>query len=151
MAVRTKVLLDGIDVALTDVDALEHRAGDLSPVWPLLGRLWARRQETVFATGGLGAWPPIGAKALLGGSRSPLVRTGALRRAVSDPTPVESGPLHVMFGVDPGDAHAMKVGNIHRHGSGRVPVRDPMPRLRPTERDSWMGVVRRYLTNGATH
>lgn len=146
--VRTKVLLEGLDEVLAEVDNLERRCDDLRPVWPLLGRMWARRQETVFATDGLGSWPPVGARALLDGGRSPLVHTGMLRRAVTDATPVVSEPLRAAFGVDPSDVHATKVGNIHRHGSGRVPVRDPMPRLRPTEKDAWMTVVRRYMADG---
>lgn len=148
MAVSTKVLLQGIDEIAAQIDGLERRAGDLSECWPILGRMWAHRQAVVFDTDGLGQWPPDQARTRLQGSRSTLVRTGRLRRAVSDSTPVESTPHSVTFGVKPGDVHAIVVGNVHRHG-GRVPKRDSMPQLRPSEKDEWLKAIRTHLAGHA--
>jgi len=122
------------------LDAMADAAGDLSGVWPKVGNWWRARQLTVFATRNRGAWEMRDPDTSQVGS-GPLIRTGALMRAVSKPKPIYSSPSTARFGQQgkPG-----WYGIFHARGNG-VPVRNPVPPLTQAEASDVVDIIRDHI------
>jgi hypothetical protein len=127
-------------VVMDRIDQLIDVSTDLSPVWPVLGRLWAERQRQVFATGSNGRWAPLKASTVVikrreGLSNDPLVATRTLLGEVSREEPRSSGTHFVVFG--PVKGAVIDYAKFHMKGQG-VPQRHPVPRFTPTERKRFL-------------
>lgn len=138
---------DGLGGLEEHLDELADAASDLSPVWPEIGKLWAEREDRVFATGSFGRWAPLKAVTVLqkvreGATTEPLVRTGILKYEVSQETPRSQGTHFVVFG--PARAAVIDYAKFHMRGQG-VPQRHPVPRLAPTERRRMVEKIRDHL------
>lgn len=129
---------------LTD---LRDRGDDLTPLWPKIGDWFAERQRAVWDRG-RSAWKPLDADYLIANRRSgfagrgPLIRTGALKRAVSKGTPVKQTPSYAVFGAKGGPAW---YGVFHQRGTTVMPKRQPVPKLTATERREVVTLVADYL------
>ncbi len=120
-----------------------QRSDDLSPVWPLLGKLWAARQETVFASNGLGRWAPISRRAMLDGSE-PLVSSGIMRDGLTRAAPRGSGKRFAAYGPPHGARDVMNPAVLHTVGTKHMPKRPPVPGLRAAERRAWVEAIRTF-------
>lgn len=147
--VRTSVLLRGLPEAVASLDRVAAAADDISPVWPALGQLFAQRQDTVFASDGLGRWAPM-TTATMRDHQSPLVDTGVMADGVAMAHPIWSVRRAASFGAEKRDRRVMNVAVLnsagHRdRGGGWVPPRVVVPPLRAAERRAWVGVVRAHM------
>lgn len=128
----------GLDSLVGHLDAGARIAADLMPAWPEVGKVWATRQRSVFAEN---RWPPLAPATLKRkhqGGHEPLVRTGALLREATDPIPVRQNPHYAVFGV--GAPEVARYAFWHERGRG-VPLRQPVPRLKPAERKALVKAI----------
>ena len=137
-------LIAGADQVLRTMDRLDAAANDLSPVWPEIGRLWERRQRTVFATNGLGAWP-LEAATTIRTNVSPLVDTGIMRDGISAATPIWSGKMGAAWGAPKSNRRVWNVAVLHAVGTKRMPKRMPVPSLRAAESRVWVSGIEKHL------
>lgn len=149
MAVKSSQLLQGLDDVEARLDKVANAADDLRPVWPEIGRLWASRQRTVFASNGLGRWAPE-AVVTMRSNQSPLVDTGVMRAGLDDAAPIWSRKKGASWGGDRGDRRVYNIAVFHAYGTSRMPKRLPVPPLRPTERKAWVGLVSKHLRKAIT-
>jgi hypothetical protein len=132
-----------MEAVLADVgDAVKN----LENVWPILGEVWAARQQRIFETDSFGRWAPLKAATILKKRRhaittDTLVQSGMLRGEVSNPVPRSSGPYFVVFGPQRGTV--IEYAKFHLHGNG-VPQRNPVPRLTGPERTEFIETIRDY-------
>lgn len=122
------------------LDAAGLAAEDLTSVWPQVGKWWQSRQRAVFTTGNYGAWE-MRDPATKAGGRGPLIRTGALMRAVSNPKPISPTPTSASFGAQGTQGW---YGVFHQRGEG-VPLRQPVPPLNPREADEVVQLIARHI------
>ena len=111
-------------------------ADNLGDVWPKIGQLFAKRQSDIFAKGGRPRWKPLKPRYILQRRRDglggrTLVRTGALKRAATDPKPAKASPKYAVFGPAGRTAPHWV---LHKHGTKRMPKRDPLPNFTKAER-----------------
>jgi hypothetical protein len=144
MAVATSRLLIGLEQVEARLDKVAHAADDLTPVWPEIGRLWASRQNTVFASNGLGRWAPRAAVTIRYG-QSPLVDTGVMREGLDNANPIWSKKRGAAWGASKHDARVMNVAVWMSSGTSRIPPRQPVPPLRGAERKAWFGLVVKHM------
>lgn len=144
MAVKTSTLLRGFDEVSARLDKVAHAADDVSPVGTEVGRLWANRQQAVFASNGLGAWP-IEAAVTLRSNQSPLVDTGVMRQGLTDARPIWLEKYGFAFGAPMRDRRVFNIAVFHAYGTKRMPKRLPVPPLRAAERRAWMGLVVQHM------
>ena len=149
MAVATSQLLRGFDDVEARLDKVARAADDISPVWPEVGRLWAGRQNTVFASNGLGRWP-IEAAVTLRSNQSPLVDTGVMRQGLTAANPIWDTKRGAAWGAPKSDRRVFNVAVFHAYGTSRMPARPPVPRLRSAERKAWLGLVGKHLHKAIT-
>ena len=149
MAVATSQLLRGLDDVEKRLDTLGDAADDLTPVWPEIGKLWAGRQRTVFASNGLGRWAPEAAVTLRS-NQSPLVDTGVMRAGLDNAAPIWSRKKGAAWGGDRGDRRVYNIAVFHAYGTSRMPQRLPVPPLRAAERRAWAGLVGKHLNKAIT-
>lgn len=149
MAVSTSKLLQGLPAVQARLDALDDAAEDLSDVWGPMAQLAAQRENTVFASNGLGRWAPMAA-ATIREHQSPLVDTGIMREGLTGRAPIWSKPHGAAFGVSKTDPRAMNravlaSSGFTNRGGGQVPKRVVVPPLRAAERRAWIGLVAKHL------
>lgn len=139
----------GVDRLLADLAKLEEAAGDLRPVWPVLGRMWAEREQRVFA--GANSWAPFAAKTLIEHrhtGKPPMVATGSLVDAMTNPEPRYADASMVVYGPPKADKTPVTVGSRHTRGTAYMPARKIAPRLLAAERREMVEKVRAHLTKG---
>lgn len=147
--VRTSVLLRNVDDVMKRLDDVAHAAGDLSPAWPMLARLYEDRQNTVFDTAGLGRWAPFALETIRN-HQSPLVDYGVMRDGLTRVTPRLARKRFVAFGPEKHDRRVMNPGVLHTVGTVHMPARPPVPRLRTAEHRAWVGVIRAHIHKAVT-
>ena len=141
--------VDRIDKKLLEVG---HAADDLSSVWPEVGAFFAKRQRELFAKGGRPKWKPLSPRYVVArrkdgfGGRT-LVRTGVLRDAVTKATPAKQTDHYALFG--PAEK---TVGwwALHKHGTRRMPRRDPLPAFNKAERKTVRDLIAEHIVKGVT-
>lgn len=139
----------GLDQVLAEIGKLQGAASDLTPVWPIIGRLWADRERQVFATNGLGKWPMLSAATILRkGSSTPLVDKGSLLGALGNADPRYASDSEAVFGPPKSAKAATREGGRHARGTVWMPARNPVPRLRAAERRAWVEAIRIHLSKG---
>ena len=144
MAVATSQLLRGFDDVEARLDKVADAADDLRPVWPEIGRLWADRQDTVFASNGLGRWAPFAA-ATLRTHQSPLVDTGVMREGLTMSKPIWDAKKGAAYGAPRYDRRVYNIAVFHAYGTSRMPKRPPVPPLHGAERKAWVALVAKHL------
>ncbi len=126
-----------------DLESLSEQASDLQPLWEAFDReVWEPRQVAHFATIG----PPLAkstAKRRRGGSKTPLVRTGALRLATFRDFSRLSRSSAV-FGIPKGNVRARKLAVLHA-SSPRLKHRRAVPKLQPREMTKFKNLLREHL------
>lgn len=142
--IKTPELLRSIDDVAKRLDTIEHAADDLRPVWPQIGRLWADREQTVFASGGLGRWAPMAAVTLRT-HQSPLVDTGVMRQGLTASQPIWDAKKGAAYGAERSDRRVYNIAVFHTYGTRRMPKRLPVPPLRAAERRAWVDVVADHM------
>lgn len=140
----TREVLVGMGDVLDKLTDLANAAGDVSPAWGALGRLWARRQGDVFATSGWGKWSGFSVEVVERGS--PLDDEGVMREGMTDAAPRYSDKHMVVFGPPKGERRVQAVATLNTvghksRGSSRVPARPVVPPLRATERRQWIELI----------
>jgi len=133
-----------VDLSSTDLARIERTvmtmvrcAEDWLPLWPTAGKWYAHRQRRIYETGSYGRWTPLRASTVQRKRREgqtanrPLVETGLLMRSLTSETPRAKGKRYVVFGGSP---PAPPYYRWHVKGTGRLPIRNPVPRLSPAER-----------------
>ena len=131
-----KVGMVGVDKVARNLDRVAHAADDLGDVWPEVGDLFAMRQKAIFDKGGRPKWKPLSPKYILQRRREglggrTLVRTGLLRDSVTQARPAKTGPKFAVFGPAGRTAPHWV---LHKHGTKRMPKRDPLPNFTKKER-----------------
>ena len=149
-AVSTSQLLRGLPEVKARLDRVAAAADDLSPVWSELGRLFADRQRTVFATNGLGDKWAAPAASTIREHQSPLVDTGVMRSGLIESGAIWARKLGAAWGAQKADKRVMNIAVLNTvghksRGATMVPPRVVVPRLRAAERRAWVGVVRDYM------
>lgn len=147
--VRTSILLRNVDDVMKRLDGVAHAAGDLSPTWPMLARLFEDRQNTVFDTAGLGRWEPF-ARETIRRHQSPLVDFGVMKEGLTRAVPRFERKRFVVFGPEKHDRRVMNPGVLNTVGTVHMPARPPVPRLRAAERRAWVGVIRAHIHKAVT-
>lgn len=149
MAVSTSDLLRGLDEVQARLDTVSDAADDLHPVWPQIGRLWASRQDTVFASNGLGRWAPE-AVVTMRSNQSPLVDTGVMREGLSAASTIWDTDRAAAWGAEKSDRRVFNIAVFHTYGTSRMPKRLPVPPLRAAERKAWVGLLGKHLRRAIT-
>lgn len=121
------------------LDAMGSAAGDLTDVWPEVGRWWQARERAVFATMNRGAWPMRDPDTRM--SRGVLIRTGELLRAVSNPKPLYASATTARFGASGAKGW---YGVFHQRGKG-VPLRQPVPAPTATEANEVAEIIGQHI------
>ena len=126
--------------------AVAQAADDLSDAWDEVGALYAKRQKDIFNRGGRPKWKPLSpdyirAKRRDGLAGKIMVRTGVLRDAMTNPRPIRTAPQYVVFGPYRKAPH----WSLHKHGSRKMPKRDPLPPLTKAERRRVRDIIARHL------
>ena len=134
---------EGIADLEKTLERLEKAASDLSEVWPKVGQWWRARQLSIFASAGRGTWETLKAPR---GSRGILIRTGALRDAVSNPNPISASPTSATFGAN---GRAGWYGMFHQSGTGGVPMREPILPLDGQDSDAVMEIFAKHFEEAA--
>lgn len=135
-----------VEPVVSRLDGMARRAADLTKAWPEVGRVWAEREGKIFASAGPG-WAPLSSKSLMAPrTGGPLVRTGALRDALTSATPRRSGPRFAVFG--PADGADVRGGLFAKRG-GHAPKRDPVPPLRPAEKKEMLDAMAKAVLGPA--
>ena len=142
----------GMEELLADLQKIEHKAGDLTQVWPLIGRLWKQREQDVFSSNGRGRWAPLAAetirrKAQLGQPRTALIAHRSLSGDLTVATPRFSTPTSAIYGPPKG-AESTRYGKWHVKGTSNMPARNPVPKLSANERRQMVSVIRKWLMEG---
>jgi hypothetical protein len=146
---KTSTLLKGFDEVEARLDKVADAADDMRDVWPEIGRLWADRQNTVFATDGLGKWGLRAASTIAEG-QSPLVDTGVMREGVTNAPPIWAKKYGAAWGANKADRRVMNIAVLNTvghksRGASMVPPRVVVPPLRPAERKAWIGLVAKHM------
>ncbi len=110
----------GVNELLGKLEAVEKLSRDLRPVWPEIGGWWAGRAMRVFAAG-QGGWAPLDPDTQRG--TGILIKTGQLRAAIANPSPIRPSPTSAFFGAR---GRAGWYGIFHQEGRG-VARRQPVP------------------------
>ena len=147
--VTTGRLLEGLPEVTRRLDEVAAAAGDLSPVWGELARLWAARMDTVFDSNGLGRWQPRAA-ATIRNSQSPLVDQGIMREGLTSLKPRYDDKQMVAFGPKKYDRRVMSPAVLHSVGTQRMPKRVVVPPLRAAEKRAWIGLIERHMIKAAS-
>lgn len=145
---NTRAVLVGMSDVLDKLTELAEIAGDLTPAWDELGRLWESRQKDVFASDGFNSWSGFTAEIVDRGH--PLVDEGVMREGMVDATPRYSDEHMVVFGPPKGNPRVSAVATLNTvghadRGGTRVPARPVVPPLRAAERRRWLEVIDRHL------
>lgn len=144
-----RVQVAGVDRLLADLAKLEALAGDLRPVWPELARMWAAREARIFAGGG--GWAPFAAATLIRHRESgkpPMVNTGALVAAMTDPAPRYEDDDMAVLGPPKSAKAATTIGARHQRGTVYMPARKLAPRLTAAERRRMLDEMREHIAKG---
>lgn len=136
-----------VDGVLEQIESVAH---DMSLLWPDIGKVWAARQQKIFATESLGRWAPLKAatilrKRRLGVVADTLVETGTLRRELTREVPRSQGKRFAVFG--PSQGAPIDYVKQHARGNG-VPQRNPAPRLAPSEHGTIVKLLRAHMGIG---
>jgi phage gpG-like protein len=131
-----KVGLVGSDKIDRKLEQVAAAADDLGDMWPEVGEVFAERQRAIFTKGGRPRWKPLDPDYILQRRRDglggrTLIRTGLLRDAVTQAKPAKTGPKFAVFGPAGRTAPHWV---LHKHGTKRMPKRDPLPKFSKAER-----------------
>lgn len=122
---------------------------DFTSAWDVIGEVWSEREQTIFRTQSYNRWAPLDASTMRdkhGVSDRPLIRTGQLFRALTNPNPRAMGPRFAVYGPPTStDGDVISYGTRHARGSARMPRRNPVPMLTPTERRNMIDIMRWHL------
>lgn len=144
------VKITGLDALLADLDRLRNQAGDMREAWPIIGRLWAQREERWIRSGGNGTWPMLRSATIVRKySHAPLIDRGSLIVGLTHATPRNSGKAFAAYGPPKGDKSA-RYGALHAKGTARMPARKPVPRLTAAERRAFVAALRKVLMRGVS-
>ncbi|MEZ5119664.1 MAG: hypothetical protein R2686_07150 [Candidatus Nanopelagicales bacterium] len=149
MSVSSKQLLRGLDEVEARLDKVSRAADNLRPVWPEVGRLWADRENTVFASNGLGRWAPE-AIVTMRTNQSPLVDTGVMRDGLTRAAAIWEKDHGAAWGASRHDRRVFNIAVFHTYGTSRMPKRIPVPPLRAAERRAWVGLIRKHMHKAIT-
>ncbi len=127
---------------------LEYAVGNIRDVWPVVGEVYADRQDNIFATQSHGRWAPLRAATIIK-KRSDMVRpetliaTGTMFKAVSSPTPRAQGDYFAVFGPPRGGPD---ISYAMHHALGRgTPQRNPVPRMTAPEIHNIVELIRDHF------
>lgn len=132
--------------SLAGLESLAERASDLKPAWEDVADVWRERQVGVFANR-LAPLKPSTVKRK--GHRSPLIETGALRRATFESSPVKSTKDTAAFGIPKGKP-IRKLAILHRTGRASMAKRNAVPPLRVKEKQRILEILREHVFKDAT-
>lgn len=126
----------GVDRLEDKLDAVSKVAGDMTPLWPKVGEVFAQMQRQVFSSGT--GWPALDEDTVrIKGSGEILVAGRSLIEAATSPVPVEATRLYAKFGVRSSD---VPYAHWHARGAG-VPRRDPVPPMTPAVKTMILDIV----------
>lgn len=144
-----KVEVKGASELLKTLNRTQVLASNLSKAWPAVGEFYSVREQAIFDKGGRPKWKPLSPhyivqrrKEGLGGRT--LVRTGLLKRSVTDARPAKSNDQMAVFGPAGRTAPHWV---LHKHGTKRMPKRDPLPALTKGERSKVRDILAAYVTS----
>ena len=145
--IQGKVGLVGTDRIASKLQAVAHAADDMSDVWPEVGDLFSSRQKSLFDKGGRPKWKPLSPRYIMkrrneGLSGRILVRTGLLRDAATSATPAKTSPKFAVFGPAGRTAPHWV---LHKHGTKRMPKRDPLPTFTKKERGQVRDLIAEHI------
>lgn len=154
-----KVEVQGARELLKTFDRTAALAANLTKAWPAVGKLYSERESALFAgsgkiKGGAGKkWAPLSPRYIVARRREglggqTLVRTGLLRRSVTDDTPAKASYQYAVFGPSGRTAPHWV---LHKHGTKRMPKRDPLPALTKGERSKVRAILSAYVGAAAEH
>lgn len=132
------------------LEQIESVAQDMSAMWPDIGKVWSARQKRIFATDSFERWRPLAVSTILrkrrlGIVQDTLVETGTLRHELTREVPRSQGKRFAVFG--PSQGAPIDYVKYHVRGNG-VPVRNPMPRLAPSEHATIVQLIRAHMGIG---
>ena len=142
-----EVEVKGTSELLKKLEGVGRGADNLDDVWPDVGELFARRQKDLFAKGGRPKWKPLSPRYIVArrgeglGGRT-LVRTGLLKRSVTDARPAKAGAKYAVFGPAGRTAPHWV---LHKHGTKRMPKRDPLPAFTKGERAQVRDLIAKHI------
>ena len=144
-----KVEVDGAEMIGKRLDRTRVLTANYSAMWPAVGKLFAARQRKLFRGGGRPKWAPLDPDYIMqrraqGLSGRILVRTGRLRDEVSSPTPAKSSDRFAVFGPA---GRTAPHWTLHKHGTKRMPKRDPLPSLTKGERSKIREMLADYVSS----
>lgn len=144
-----KVEVDGAKEISRKLDRTMVLAANYSGIWPAIGQLYAAREKKLFAGGGRPKWKPLAPDYIMNRRRDGLggkilIRTGRLRDAATDPDPAKSNTRMAVFGPAGRTAPHWV---LHKHGTSRMPKRDPLPALTKGERKQVREILADYVTS----
>lgn len=138
------------DRAAEQLGVLEELARDFRLAWPEVGKIWAERQQHIFATGSLGRWTPLASRTILKKRREHvadpaaiLVDSGDLKKDLTRTEPRSSGPGFAVFGPPTGSV-SPTYAKFHVLGQGG-PQRHPVPRFTTGEKQSIVAKMRKLV------
>lgn len=138
----------GLDKVLADLERLGTQAADLRKAWPIIGRLWAEREQRWFQSGGNGTWPALKARTLVRKKGSaPLVASGSLLADLTETKPRYADDHQAAYGPPKGAASLVR-GHWHTVGSAYMPARRPVPKITAAERKAMVTAIRKAIMQG---
>lgn len=148
MAAKREPVVGAADL-LDKMDELARAGSDISPAASDLGRLWASRMESVFASDGGGRWSNF-APSTIREHKSPLVDEGVMRDGMTRSIPRHKGQMLLAFGPPKHSRRIQGVATLntvgHRsRGSRMVPPRPVVPPLSAGERRQWIGAIEEHI------
>jgi len=142
-----KVGMVGADQITAKLVEVGNSADSLRDVWPVIGKFFAARQEAIFDKGGRPKWKPLKPDYILrrrrqGFAGRTLVRSGSLRRAATSPKPAKATDKYAVFGPS---GKTASYWPLHKHGTRRMPRRDPLPPFSKSERQKVRDLIGKHI------
>jgi hypothetical protein len=128
------------DAALRSVEDVLDSVAGLQAFWDSLADWWGTRTARAFKN----LKPLDAATVRRKGHATPLVDTGGLLEAVLSGAPAKRSRLDAAFGVPKG--HRVRpLGLLHRNGTSRMPVRNPVPGADADDADEVRQRLREFI------